>query len=37
MKVPLVENFTPTWCAAAYSRISKKSGRSIGSPPPMLT
>ena len=34
---PLVENFTPTPRSTQYSTISKKSGRSMGSPPPMFT
>jgi len=37
MRDPLVENFTPTWWAVAYSTNSQKSERTVGSPPPMLT
>jgi len=37
MRPPFVENFTPTPLATQYSTISKKSGRSMGSPPPMFT
>ena len=37
IRLPLVENFTPTWCAVAYSSSSQKSVRTVGSPPPMLT
>jgi hypothetical protein len=37
MREPLVENFTPTPRSMAYSTISKKSRRMVGSPPPMFT
>jgi len=36
MNAPLVENFTPMPLATEYSTSSKKSRRTIGSPPPML-
>ncbi len=37
MREPFVENFTPTPLVVAYSTSSKKSGRIMGSPPPMFT
>ena len=37
IRTPLVENFTPTWWLTAYSSRCQKSGRIVGSPPPMLT